>query len=143
MQLCKLVVPNIEESLISKNLRYQSSNSYIDIEESSISKLKFGPCSPGLCRIADRDCWLQFSTQHILHCNYFISGECLSLGCGSRRPGLQALGRALQAGPGAPPRLQYCSGSGGPEAGPSSPWFHIGYYAFIHLQINTRRTLCP
>jgi hypothetical protein len=40
--------------------------------------------SPGSCRVADRDCWLQFSARHILQCNYFIAGECLSV---RARPG--------------------------------------------------------
>ncbi len=37
--------PSILKYHISKNLRYWSSNSYIDIEESSISKFELGPSS--------------------------------------------------------------------------------------------------
>ncbi len=94
------VVFDIEESSISKFkfiywyrrifdiegqiiYRYQSVSFDIEGSRPSISKFWLiilgPPGSPGSCRVADHDCWLQFSALHILQCNYFIAGECLSV----------------------------------------------------------------
>jgi hypothetical protein len=71
---------------IKGQIIYQYRIISFDIEGSRPSISKFSlillgpPGSPGSCRVADRNCWLEFSAWHILQCNYFIAGECLSVG---------------------------------------------------------------